>query len=301
VVARTNVAGWQFLYSVFTAPTNGGVVNVGARLGVDGNVTPEDHIYADELSITPLEQFVPPQPATTDFTLGAEGNAVLANGFVVGIQLTSGGFGYTNVPSVLILGGGGSGATAVATVSGGIVTGIKMTSAGIGYTSQPIVRIEPPRPATPEPAKATAVVTGGFVTDVVVNPFGSGYTKVPKVQLIGGGGSGAAATAVISNGIVIGVVITNAGTGYTSAPRVIIDPPVFVATPPFSVAVEVNTVAVIQSVTLGRIYVLESSRDLNLWTPVGEPFEATSDSITQVFEVGGRPTLFRLRDVSYGP
>lgn len=301
VVAKTNVAGWQFLYSVFTAPPNGGVVEVGARFGVDGNVTPEDHIYADELSITPLEQFVPPQAATTDFTLGAEGSAVLANGFVVGVQLTSGGFGYTNVPTVLILGGGGSGATAVATVSGGIVTGIQVTSAGIGYTSTPVVRIEPPRPAPAEGAKAAAKITGGFVTEVTLNTFGSGYTKIPKVQLIGGGGTGAAATAVISNGIVVGVVITNAGKGYTSAPRVIIDPPVLVATPPFSVAMQVKTVTVTLSVTAGRIYVLESSRDLGLWTAVGDAFEAASDSIAQDFEVAGLPTFFRLRDVTYGP
>lgn len=300
ILAKTNVAGWQFLYAVFTAPPGSGTVQVGARVGVDGDVTPEDRIFIDELAITPLDRFSPPQSAASSPALGAEGSAILANGFVVGIQLSSGGSGYTGVPNVLILGGGGTGATAVATVSGGVVTGIRMTGAGVGYTRSPLVRIDPPLPLPPEGAKATANLTGGFVTGVTMTRHGSGYSQTPRVQLIGGGGSGATATAVMSHGIVLDVIITNAGSGYTRPPLAIIDPPVLVPAPPFSVSLEVKTVTVTLSVTAGRIYLLESSSDLNRWTTVGDPFEASSTSVKQDFDVAGRPTFFRLRDVTYG-
>ena len=43
--------------------------------------------------------------------------------------------GYIDAPVVVITGGAGSGATAVATVSGGQVTGIQITNPGNGYTS----------------------------------------------------------------------------------------------------------------------------------------------------------------------
>ncbi len=44
--------------------------------------------------------------------------------------MTDFGCGYTNVPSVTIVGGGGSNATATATVSNGMVTAIQMLNSG---------------------------------------------------------------------------------------------------------------------------------------------------------------------------
>lgn len=54
------------------------------------------------------------------------------------------GFGYDSPPEVLLVGGGGIGATAVATVADGVVTGITITNPGTGYSSAPIVRIGSP-------------------------------------------------------------------------------------------------------------------------------------------------------------
>jgi hypothetical protein len=53
--------------------------------------------------------------------------------------VTAGGSGYTTAPTVILSGGGGSGATATATVSSGVVTALTRTAAGSGYTSPPIV------------------------------------------------------------------------------------------------------------------------------------------------------------------
>lgn len=64
---------------------------------------------------------------------------------VLGIDLISGGSGYTIAPTVTITGGGGTGATAVATVNlAGNVTGITMTNKGSGYVSKPTVTLTGP-------------------------------------------------------------------------------------------------------------------------------------------------------------
>jgi hypothetical protein len=68
----------------------------------------------------------------------------MVNGFVVGVSVTDGGARYDTPPTVLLVGGGGSGALAVATVANGVVTGIAVTNPGSGYTATPSVRIASP-------------------------------------------------------------------------------------------------------------------------------------------------------------
>lgn len=74
----------------------------------------------------------------------ATATATLYNGFVVGINMTSGGSGYSFAPAVTISGGGGSGAGAYSTINGGVVTSITVTNAGSGYTSTPAVTVQAP-------------------------------------------------------------------------------------------------------------------------------------------------------------
>jgi hypothetical protein len=74
-------------------------------------------------------------------------------------------------------------------------------------------------------AGAEPLVLDGFVLEVTVTNAGGGYDLVPNVQILGGGGSGAAATAVVSNGVVVAVDITDPGSDYTSNPTIQIDPP----------------------------------------------------------------------------
>jgi hypothetical protein len=62
------------------------------------------------------------------------------HGGIVQIALTSGGSGYTSKPTVVISGGGGTGATATATRSGAnVLTAITVTNPGSGYTSPPTI------------------------------------------------------------------------------------------------------------------------------------------------------------------
>lgn len=59
---------------------------------------------------------------------------------IAGINVTSGGTGYTSAPTVALSGGGGTGATATAQIdAGGKVTGVTLDNPGSGYTSAPTV------------------------------------------------------------------------------------------------------------------------------------------------------------------
>jgi hypothetical protein len=62
------------------------------------------------------------------------------NNTVSSIAVTNAGIGYTTA-TVSFLGGGGSGAAAVANIVGGIISSITVTSGGSGYTSPPIITI----------------------------------------------------------------------------------------------------------------------------------------------------------------
>ena len=62
------------------------------------------------------------------------------NGPLTGLTVTNGGSGYTTA-SVIITGGGGTGATADATISAGVVTGLVLTNPGANYSSAQTVTI----------------------------------------------------------------------------------------------------------------------------------------------------------------
>jgi Concanavalin A-like lectin/glucanases superfamily len=83
-----------------------------------------------------LESFCSPHAAQAIATLSGDG--------VAGATMVDYGCGYTNSPSVRIVGGGGSNATAIANMTGGIITDLVITSAGSGYTNAPRILIESP-------------------------------------------------------------------------------------------------------------------------------------------------------------
>ena len=152
-------------------------------------------------------------PAGSDATATA---TVSVAGVITGIAVTSGGTGYTSAPTVVISGGGGTGATATATVSAGVITGITVNSGGTGYTSVPTISF-----TGGGGAAATATVAAGVITSIAVTSGGAGYTSAPTVVISGGGGTGATATATVSAaGVITGITVNSGGTGYTSAPTI---------------------------------------------------------------------------------
>ena len=217
---------------------------------------------------------------------------MVVNGFVVGANITDGGLGYTNAPTIQITGGGGTGASGTATIDNGTVTAIRIINPGSGYTSSPTIIIDPP-PFPPRPATGIADVVNGFVVDLHVIDGGNGYVEPPLVLLTGGGGSGATAVAVVTDGVVTSLKITNPGTGYTSSPDVVIASPL----KSVQLGIRVSRVAVDLHLVLGKHYLLESSKDLTNWTPTGDPFTAQSETMTQEFLVNESGQFFRLTEI----
>jgi hypothetical protein len=74
----------------------------------------------------------------------ASATASLSTGAVNSFTVTNQGYGYTSAPSVLITGGGGSGATGTAVLTGDKVTSITKTAGGSGYTTAPTVTLTAP-------------------------------------------------------------------------------------------------------------------------------------------------------------
>jgi len=68
-------------------------------------------------------------------------------------------------------------------------------------------------------AAAEVVINGQLVSFDVTNE-GSGYTEQPLVSIVGGGGSGATAQAIITGGRVTRILVEQPGSGYTSQPSV---------------------------------------------------------------------------------
>ena len=210
-----------------TITGGGGSATATAVLNANGAVTAINVVNADEGFAAPPTVTIaaPSAPATATATIGFAGATETVNS----IQVTNGGAGYLFVPTVTLVGGGGTGATATAVLSNGttgFVTAIKV-SGGSGYTLPPVVVIAPPQST----ATAVATVTGGKpnspltltggVAAIGLNAGGVGYTSNFAVTFNGGGGSGAAATAIVNQfGAVASVLVTNPGSGYTSAPTI---------------------------------------------------------------------------------
>ena len=154
----------------------------------------------------------------------ASAQATISGGVLTGITVRDSGDGYTEAPTVVISGGGGTGATAEATIAGK-VRSIRITNAGVGYTSAPTVEITGGGSTTPATATAEISDEEGndpdrMVINVRISNPGSGYTSAPTVVISGGGGTGATAEAIISSNVNIN--LTNGGSGYTSGPTVTI-------------------------------------------------------------------------------
>ena len=184
---------------------------------------------------------VPPHAAT--------GTAALASGFVVNVSITDGGSGYTNTPTARFIGGGGSGAQAVAVVSNGVVTAINVLNAGYGYTIAPVVVIEPP--FIPSPVLGIApmsflsfsnlTVGGVYQLQQSVAWYWSNQsvsftaTSTTRTQIVAGVASSgdyrlalspvsaqAFATAEVYYGFVVNAALTSGGSGYVTSPAIAI-------------------------------------------------------------------------------
>ena len=82
--------------------------------------------------------------SNTNMQSPAGGYAQVYRPFIYGAVVTNGGSGYTTIPQVQFIGGGGSGAGGYAEVSNGVVMDIVVTNTGNDYTDVPTLQIDPP-------------------------------------------------------------------------------------------------------------------------------------------------------------
>ena len=186
-----------------------------------------------------LTVILPPRTGT--------GTASMFGVFVVAVNITDGGSGYPGAPRIRLIGGGGSGAQAVAVVSNGVITSITMLNAGYGYTNAPLVVIDPP--FIPNPALGIAPMSFLAFTNLTVGgtyqlqrsvawywsnqPVSFTATNTLYTQTVAGvADSGdyrlvlnpvpaqAFATPQMVNGFVVGATVTSGGSGYFTSPAV---------------------------------------------------------------------------------
>lgn len=155
-------------------------------------------------------------PGTRTAWLQSDGNNHrLANttGCVVGATVTSGGAGYTSVPTVTV----NSGAATFTAVLGPVVNTVTVNNGGSGYTIPPLVIIQAP-PSPGVQATANSTISAGAVSAITVTDQGAGYLAgTPTVSVINdprdttGAGCTASASMTGQN-TVAAVLCTNHGT-----------------------------------------------------------------------------------------
>ena len=98
---------------------------------------------------------------------------------LTGFTVTNGGSGYST-PSVILTGGGGTGATATARVANGVIMGVVLTNPGTGYTSAPTMTISDPRPrAGGAVVTINFTSTGGTPTNTVTGGIRKFVNRLP--------------------------------------------------------------------------------------------------------------------------
>ncbi len=243
---------------------------------------------------------------------GAEATATISNGIVTAINIVNPGSGYTTAPTIAI--------SPPILPNLGIVGALDLTSTDLTIGSSYQLQVaqsgiwtslgSPFVAATtlysqlvnngfyrlvglpiPYSATATAQLSYGFVVGASITSGGSGYASAPAVSIVGGGGSGASATATVSNGVVTAINIINTGSGYTSLPTIIIAPPTVQGlAPTLSAAVRLDY----SSLETNLTYQLQASLSLGIWTNLGSPFTATTDTNSQYLGMQARSMFFRL-------
>jgi hypothetical protein len=154
-----NLQPMSFLvFSNLTLGTNYQLQNISSNtwVNVSSSFAATNSVYSQ--MVTGLPGLINYRLAALPLPVRATATAQLINGFVVAINITAGGSGYTAAPTVQITDKTGSGASATAKISGaGVVTNITVNAAGSGYTA-PSVVISAPTASSNISPRATPVM-----------------------------------------------------------------------------------------------------------------------------------------------
>lgn len=126
------------------------------------------------------------------------------DGKVKSVGVESPGGGFSSPPSVHFIGGGGTGASAVAIIEGPVAE-VEVINPGDGYISPPTVRFS----GIGIHGSATAAVSGGSITGISVTRGGNYRNTPPAVE-------------IIPDKSLTEISVTDGGEGYSSSPTVVI-------------------------------------------------------------------------------
>ena len=106
---------------------------------------------------------------------------------VQSVQIINPGLGYTIVPGVRFIGGGGSGAAATATIGNNIIGIVTVTSGGSGYSTSPTItftnQIFNVGVSTVSAAATAIVSAAGTITAIRITNAGLGYSVAPSISI----------------------------------------------------------------------------------------------------------------------
>lgn len=159
----------------------------------------------------------------TGATVGSGASGVLivgASGNITGVNITSGGSGYTAGANISFVSVGGVYGAGAAIIAGGVITGITITNTGVGYSNGDAITF----------SVGGAVIiplvsrTTGSVVSVKIIKSGAGYAVAPTLTINTTDGSGtgkygnatAIFTPVIYQGRIVQVNIVDPGTLYST-------------------------------------------------------------------------------------
>jgi hypothetical protein len=147
---------------IFPVISGGGIVSVQIVDGGVGYTSVDLNVTSSSGTGAKLTADLLPGDATT---LQSNTELTAVDGAIYTIPVTSGGYGYTTIPNVIIR-GEGSGAAATASISNGAVTSVTVTNPGAGYKS---VKIE-----------FSGGGGSGAAARAIISPYGGHSSNVVK-------------------------------------------------------------------------------------------------------------------------
>lgn len=155
--------------------------------------------------------FVVLEAKTTGSGAVLEISGVNAAGTIAGVNVISGGSGYTKGAKIVFE---GAGINASATPVTGKLVGVTIQNKGANYhQGDPVVISQPDNPLGVQ-AEASIVVVDGKIENVFIDNPGSGYNTQPTIAIISSTGLGALVTATVAADTIASVHVDSGGVGY---------------------------------------------------------------------------------------